>query len=338
MSDKPKKVALIAGDGIGPEVVESCTKVIEATGVLIHWIPVEAGGSSLVKGKEIIPQETLKIISDCGVAYKGPLMTPVGTGHRSANVLLRQHFTLFANVRPIRSIVGIKTRYENIDLVVVRENTEDLYSGLEHIVVPGVVESIKVITAQASERIARFTFDYCRKNKRKKVTVAHKANIMKLSDGLFLESIKKVHREYSEISYEEMIVDNLCNQLVIRPETFDVILATNFYGDIISDLCAGFVGGLGVVPGANYGTDCAIFEAVHGTAPDIAQKGVANPTAMLLSGCLMLEYLGFEKESKKILHALELIFSRVKKNLTKDLGGEASTSEFTKSLIEEVKK
>ena len=334
-TDKKRKVVLISGDGIGPEITEAATEVLEATGAQIEWVPAVAGETALQKGLDFVPQQTLDLIAEHGVALKGPIATPIAKGHSSANVMMRRHFQLFANVRPVRSLPGVPSRYENVDVVIVRENTEDLYSGIEHEILPGVVESIKVITAEASERVAKFTFDYCRIHNRKKVSAVHKANIMKKSDGLFLKSIRKVHQDYPDITYDEVIVDNLCHQLVIRPEQYDVLLCQNLNGDIVSDLCAGLVGGLGVVPGSNYGKNCAIFEAVHGTAPDIAGMGIANPSAMLMSSRLMLEHLGFREAAKKLGNTLERVLSQGGAGLTKDLGGQASTKEFTKQIIEQ---
>ena len=333
-----KSVVLIPGDGIGPEITESCTAILEATGAQIKWVPAIAGESALKETGEFVPQKTLDLIAKHGVALKGPIATPIGKGHPSANVMMRRHFKLFANVRPVKTIPGIPSRFEGIDIVIVRENTEDLYSGIEHEILPGVVESIKVITAEASERIAKFSFDYCRVHGRRKVTSVHKANIMKKSDGLFINSIKKVHKDYPDIEYDEVIVDNLCHQLVINPQQYDVLVCQNLYGDIVSDLCAGLVGGLGVVPGSNYGKECAIFEAVHGTAPDIAGKGIANPSAMLMSARLMLEHLGFREEADCLKGTHEGVLSSGRKGLTKDLGGEASTKEFTQAIIQKLQK
>lgn len=331
------KVVLMPGDGIGPEITEACLEIIEASGAKIEWLRAQAGQESLKVCNQVVPEATMELIGKIGVAYKGPLATPIGGGHSSANVLLRKRFKMFANVRPSKTVAGIPCRYQNVDLVVVRENTEDLYSGIEHEVVPGVVESLKIITADASERVSRFTFEYCRRMNRKRVTAVHKANIMKMSDGLFLKSAQKIRAEYPDIQYDEIIVDNACHQLVMRPEKFDVLLTTNLYGDIVSDLCAGLVGGLGVVPAANYGENCALFEAVHGTGPDIAGRGIANPTAMLLSGCLMLDHLGLQAQSQKIQKALNAVFSRGGKDLTQDLGGAATTKSFAQTIIREMK-
>src|SRR5262249_16565664 len=266
------------------------------------------------------------------VALKGPVTTPIGGGFTSVNVGLRKALDLYANLRPVSNLAGVKSRFDGVDLVIVRENTEDLYSGLEHEVVPGVVESLKIITEKASTRIALFAFEYAKRNGRKKIHAIHKANIMKLSDGLFLRSIRAVAQHYPEIEYKELIVDNACMQIVIQPEQFDMLLLPNLYGDIVSDLGAGLVGGLGVVPGANIGDECAMFEAVHGTAPDIAGKGLANPTALLLSAILMLDYLGERSAARRIETALEKVY-REAKHLTRDLGGKAGTNEFTEAVI-----
>ncbi len=286
------KVTLIPGDGIGPEVIQATVRMIEATGVKFEWESFAAGAEAFEKYHEYIPKELSESIERTRVGLKGPVTTPIGGGFSSINVELRKRFELFANFRPIRNLPHIPTRYPGVDLIVVRENTEGLYSGIEHEVVPGVVESIKVITEKASTRVSRFAFEYARKNKRKKIHCIHKANIMKLSDGLFLRCSRNVSKEYPEIIYGEHIVDNTCMQLVMNPYQYDMLLLENFYGDIISDLCAGLVGGLGLVPGANFGHECAIFEAVHGSAPDIAGRNIANPTAVLRSALLMLRHLG----------------------------------------------
>jgi isocitrate dehydrogenase (NAD+) len=286
------QVTLIPGDGIGPEVTSATLRVIAAANVSIDWVVAEAGADVVAKFGTALPPATVETVVRVGVALKGPTGTPVGGGHASANVALRKALNLYANLRPVRSQVGVKTRYEDVDLIVVRENTEDLYSGIEHVVVPGVVETIKIITEQASTRIAKFAFEHAEREKRKKVTAVHKANIMKLSDGLFLDCCRKVARAHPTITYDEAIVDACCMQLVKDPGRYDVLLLENLYGDIVSDLCAGLVGGLGVVPGANLGEHCAVFEAVHGTAPDIAGKGLANPTACLRSSTMMLRHLG----------------------------------------------
>jgi len=331
MSDR-RKVSVIPGDGIGPEVMAATVKTLEALGAPLDFEHCDAGSEVISKYGTNLPRETLDSVLRNGVALKGPTGTQVGAGLPSANVALRKGLDLYAALRPVRSVPNVKTRYENIDLVVVRENTESLYTGLEHIVVPGVVESLKIISDKASTRIARYAFNYARDKKRKKVTAVHKANIMKLSDGLFLDCCRRVSREYPEIPYEEVIVDNMCMQLVRNPEKYDVLLMENLYGDIISDLCAGLVGGLGVVPGANIGERTAVFEAVHGTAPDIAGKGLANPTALMMSSVLMLEWLGLPEQAQRLDRALTRVYAEGKVRTT-DLGGKASTGEFTDAVI-----
>ena len=326
------KVTYIPGDGIGPEVMEAAIAVVNATGVAIDWEKGEAGAQVEARVGSNLPTSTLEQIIRSDAALKGPTETGIAKGSKSANVALRKGLDLYANLRPVKSLPGVKTRYEDVDLVVVRENTEDLYSGVEHIVVPGVVESIKIITQAASTRIARFAFEYARKHGRKLVTAVHKANIMKLSDGLFLECCRSVAREYPEIRYDEIIVDNCCLQLVRDPTRFDVLVLENLYGDIVSDLCAGLVGGLGVVPGANIGDSNAVFEAVHGTAPDIAGKRMANPTALLLSAELMLRHLGEADAADKLRRAVERVLSEGKA-LTHDLGGTADTQTYVNALI-----
>jgi isocitrate dehydrogenase (NAD+) len=327
------KVTLIPGDGIGPEVAQAAVRVLEATGVKFEWESFAAGAEAFEKYKEYIPKELTASIERTRVGLKGPISTPIGGGFASINVALRKQFELYANFRPIRNLPHIPTRYPNVDLIIVRENTEGLYSGLEHEVVPGVVESLKIITEKASTRIARFAFEYARKYKRKKMHAIHKANIMKLSDGLFLRCSRTVAKEYPEITYGEHIVDNTCMQLVMNPYQYDMLVMENLYGDIISDLCAAFVGGLGLVPSANLGEDCAIFEAVHGSAPDIAGKNLANPTAVLRSSLLMLDHLGEHEAATKLTHALEYVY-RSREKLTRDVGGQAGTSEFADSIIE----
>src|ERR1700757_3592317 len=277
-------ITLIPGDGIGPEVTNATVRILEATGIKFEWETFMAGAEAFEKYKEYIPKDLIASIERTRVGLKGPVTTPIGGGFSSINVELRKRFELFANFRPIRNLPHIPTRYPDIDLIIVRENTEGLYSGIEHEVVPGVVESLKIITEKASTRIARFAFEYARREKRKRIHCIHKANIMKLSDGLFLRCTRNISKEYPEITYGEHIVDNTCMQLVMNPYQYDVLVMENLYGDIVSDLCAGLVGGLGVVPGANFGDGCAIFEAVHGSAPDIAGKNIANPTAVLRSG------------------------------------------------------
>ncbi len=325
-------VTLIPGDGIGPEVSEATQRVIAATGVDIEWRVREAGGDVMNRYGTPLPQETIDSIMKNKVALKGPIATPIGSGFRSVNVQLRKSLNLFANYRPARTLKGVPSRYENVDLIVVRENTEGLYSGLEHIVVPGVVESLRVITEQGSERIVRFAFETARKYHRKKVTAVHKANILKLSDGLFLEVARRVAREFSEIEYDEAIVDATAMKLVLDPTQFDVLVMENLFGDIISDLTSGLVGGLGMAPSANLGDRYAVFEAVHGSAPDIAGKGVANPTALILSAALMLHHLGEEEAGNRVERAVEQVISEGT-TLTRDLGGKANTKEYVEALI-----
>jgi len=329
-------VTLIPGDGIGPEVTAATVRILEATGVAFTWKTAEAGAEVISKYGTALPVATQELILRTGVALKGPTTTPVGSGHSSVNVALRQSLDLYANLRPVKSLPSVKTRYEDVDLVVVRENTEDLYSGLEHVVVPGVVESIKIITERASTRIAEFAFAYAEREGRKKITAIHKANIMKLSDGLFLECCRKVARAHPGIAYDEVIVDACCMQLVRDPSRFDVLLLENLYGDIVSDLCAGLVGGLGVVPGANIGEHTAVFEAVHGSAPDIAGRGIANPTALLQSGVLMLRHLGEVDAANRVDKALDQVLAAGKVR-TQDLGGSATTAQFTDAIIAALK-
>src|SRR5690348_5458917 len=327
------KITLIPGDGIGPEVTKATVRILEATGLKFEWETFQAGAEAYEKYHEYIPKELLDSIDRNRVALKGPVTTPVGGGFASINVALRKKFELYANFRPIRNLPHIPTRYPDVDLIILRENTEGLYSGIEHEVVPGVVESLKIITEKASTRIARFAFDYARKNGRKKIHAIHKANIMKMSDGLFIRCSRNVSKEYPEITYGEHIVDNTCMQLVMNPYQYDVLLLENLYGDIISDLCAAFVGGLGFVPGANIGDQHAIFEAVHGSAPDIAGKNMANPTAVLRSSLLMLRHIGEHEAALKIRNALEKVY-RDREKLTRDVGGKAGTSQFADHIIE----
>src|ERR1051325_4140953 len=331
------KVTLIPGDGIGPEVMGATVRILEASGVKFEWETVQAGAEAYEKYKEYIPKELTTSIERTRVALKGPVTTPVGGGFPSINVALRKKFELYANFLPIYNLPHIPTRYPNVDLIIVRENTESLYSGIEHEVVPGVVESLKIITEKASTRIARFAFEYARKNQRKKIHAIHKANIMKLSDGLFLRCARNVAKEYPEITYGEHIVDNTCMQLVMNPYQYDMLVMENLYGDILSDLCAAFVGGLGFVPSANLGEHCAVFEAVHGSAPDIAGKNLANPTALLRSALLMLRHLGEHSASTQIRNALERVY-RHREKLTRDIGGQAGTSQFADAVIEEMEK
>jgi isocitrate dehydrogenase (NAD+) len=329
------RVTLLPGDGIGPEVSAAVVAVIEASGVDIEWEKHAVGAEAISQFGDPLPQEVVDSIIRNKVALKGPVTTPVGTGFTSVNVRLRKILDLYANLRPILSLPSVKTRFEGVDLVVVRENTEDLYSGLEHEVVPGVVESLKIITERASTRIARFAFEYARKKGRKRITAAHKANIMKLSDGLFLRCFRDVAKEYPEIVADDKIVDNLCMQLVVNPNQFDVLLLENLYGDIVSDLAAGLVGGLGVVAGVNFGENGAVFEAVHGSAPDIAGQNRANPLALLQSAVLMLEYLGEPDAAARVYKAILEVLQEGKVR-TRDLGGTASTTTFTAALIEKL--
>ncbi len=326
------KITLIPGDGIGPEVVQAAVRVLESTDVEFEWEAFAAGADAYAKYKEYIPKELHDSIEKTRVALKGPVTTPIGGGFSSINVELRKRFELYANVRPIRNLPGVQTRYPGLDLVIVRENTEDLYSGIEHEVVPGVIESLKIITEKASTRIAKFAFEYARRMNRKKVHAIHKANIMKMSDGLFIRCSRNVSKAYPEVVYAEHIVDNTCMQLVMNPYQYDVMLLTNLYGDIVSDLCAGLVGGLGLVPGANIGEHAAIFEAVHGSAPDIAGKGVANPTAVIRSANLMLRHIGETTAADRIRAAVHRVYEEGK-HLTRDMGGKASTNEFADTVI-----
>src|SRR6478752_5918288 len=325
------KVTLIPGDGIGPEVTNATVRILEATGVKFEWETFAVGAEAYEKSGEYIPKDLIASLERTRVGLKGPVTTPVGGGFPSINVALRKKFELYANFRPIRNLPHIPTRYPGVDLIIVRENTESLYSGIEHEVVPGVVESLKIITEKASTRIARFAFDYARKHKRKKIHSIHKANIMKMSDGLFIRCSRNVSKEYPEITYGEHIVDNTCMQLVMNPYQYDILLLENLYGDIVSDLCAGLVGGLGLVPGANFGHDCAIFEAVHGSAPDIAGKNIANPTAVLRSAVLMLRHIGEIEAADRMHSALEQVYREGKKT-TRDVGGTAGTVEFTDAI------
>jgi isocitrate dehydrogenase (NAD+) len=326
------KVTLIPGDGIGPEISQAVCQIFAAAQAPIEWDICLAGQSGILQTGAPLPEATLNSIRQNGLALKGPLTTQIGKGYRSINVTLRQTFDLFCNLRPVKSLNGIKSRYQDIDLVIFRENTEDLYAGVEHQVGTAAAESIKIITKEASLRIAEAAFQYGVNYGRKKVTAVHKANIMKLSDGLFLDCAREIAAKYPQLAYEEVIVDNMCMQLVLRPEQYDILLAPNLYGDILSDLCAGLTGGLGVVPGANIGKDCAIFEAVHGTAPDIAGKDTANPIAMLLSGLMLLEHMG-EKHIANRIRAAAVTVIAEGKTVTPDLGGMASTSEMTAAII-----
>ena len=330
----PHVITLIPGDGIGPEVAEATVRAIEATGVNVEWDRVDAGSRALVEYGQLIPDEVYASLEVTRVGLKGPTATPIGGGHQSINVALRKKLGLYTNFRPVRMLPGLKTRFHDVplDLAIFRENTEDLYSGLEHEVIPGVVESLKIITEHASMRIARACFEYAVRESRSKVTAIHKANIMKLSDGLFLTCCREVASHYPAVQYNELIVDNACMQLVMRPEQFDLLVLPNLYGDIISDLAAGLVGGLGIVPGANIGDHHAIFEAVHGTAPDIAGKGLANPTALMQSAVLMLSHIGEREAAARMQAAIHRVYAEAK-HRTGDVGGTASTGEFTDAVI-----
>ncbi len=333
-------IVLIPGDGIGPEVTNAAKRVLEATGVSIHWIEALAGATAVEQGHDnVLPDQTIEAIRDARVALKGPVTTPVGKGFKSVNVQMRQKLNLFAAIRPVRSLPNVKTRYEGIDLVIVRENTEGLYSGIENEVVPGVVTSLKVASEGACTRISRYAFRYATKRRRKRITVFHKANIMKLSDGLFLKCARQVQEnEYPNIEYEETIIDAGCMKLVQNPNKFDVLLMENLYGDLISDLCAGLVGGLGVVPGSNIGEESAVFEAVHGSAPDIAGKGIANPLAVIMSGEMMLEHLHEDAAAVKLRKAYDEVLSEGNlESLTRDLGGTGSTNGFADAIIAKLK-
>lgn len=325
-------ITLIPGDGIGPEVTDATREVLAATGLTIRWDVQLAGAAAAEQLGNPCPDELIASVQKNRIALKGPIGTPIGRGFRSVNVALRKALDLYACLRPVKNLEGVPSRFSGVDLVIVRENTEGLYSGLEHMVVPGVAESLKIVSEKASTRIAEFAYRYARANKRRKVSVVHKANIMKLSDGLFLDCARKVSRRYSEIETQEVIVDACAMQLVRFPERFDVLVMDNLYGDILSDLCAGLVGGLGVVPGANIGDECAVFEAVHGSAPDIAGKGVANPTALILSAALMLQYLGEREASQRVEGAVHAVYAKSTVR-TGDLGGNATTAEFTRAVI-----
>jgi isocitrate dehydrogenase (NAD+) len=325
-------VTLIPGDGIGPEVSASVVRIVEAAGVRIEWERFVVGGHAQDLSGTSLPDEVIESVRRNRVALKGPVETPIGSGFESVNVRLRKILDLYANLRPVRNLPGVPSRFGKVDLIIVRENTEGLYSGLEHEVVPGVVESLKIITEKASSRIAVFAFEYARKFARKKVTAVHKANIMKKSDGLFLQCFRRVAVNYPEIEHDEKIVDNTCMQLVMNPYQFDILLMENLYGDIVSDLAAGLVGGLGVVPSGNLGETAALFEAVHGTAPDIAGKNLANPTALLLSTIMMLRHIGESGAGDRIESALNGVLEK-RETVTRDLGGTASTSEFTGAVI-----
>ena len=327
-----RKVTLVEGDGIGPEITRSVQQILEAAGAQIEWDSHEVGLAAYEKTGTLIPDEFIESLDQNGVALKGPTTTPVGGGHRSINVSMRQKFKLYANVRPVKTIKGLPTRFENVDMIIVRENSEDLYKGIEYKVSEGVAQGIKLITAEASERIGRHAFELARKLGRKKVTAVHKANIMKFTDGLFLESIRKVSADYTDIEFDDIIVDNCCMQMVTKPEQFDVVVTENLYGDILSDLAAGLIGGLGVASGANIGKKQAIFEAAHGSAPDIAGKDLANPTALLMSATAMLKHIDQLDVAEKIEIALKKTLANAETR-TKDLGGVLGCSGFTEALI-----
>jgi isocitrate dehydrogenase (NAD+) len=324
------RITLIPGDGIGPEVTDAVLQILSAAKVGIEWDRHDAGLTAVERGDSPLPPALLESIRRNTVAFKGPVTTPVGEGFTSVNVGLRKGLDLYVNLRPVWNLPGVPARFDNVDLVIVRENTEDLYAGLEHQIVPGVVESLKIITEKASTRIGRFAFEYARRHRRRRVTAIHKANIMKMSDGLFLDSVRAVAKEFPDIAYDERIIDAACMQLVLAPERFDVLVLPNLYGDIVSDLAAGLVGGLGVVGAANLGSGCAVFEAVHGSAPDIAGKGIANPTALLLSAVLMLQHIGEPAAADAVMKALGNVLSAGVR--TRDLGGSATTREFADAI------
>jgi len=328
-------ITLIPGDGIGPEVTEAVIRIFDAAGLRIEWDRQDAGIVAFKRYGQSLPPQLIESVKRNKVGLKGPVTTPIAEGFTSVNVGMRKALDLYSNLRPVKNLPGVPSRFEGVDLIIVRENTEDLYAGLEHEIVPGIVESLKIITERASTRIARFAFEYARKCGRKRVTAIHKANIMKLSDGLFLESTRAVSHEFKDVAYDERIVDAACMSLVMHPEKMDVLLLPNLYGDIVSDLCAGLVGGLGVVPGANIGIESAIFEAVHGSAPDIADQNLANPTALLLSGLLMLEHIGETTHAGRIRTALHRVLADGKVR-TRDLGGNASTTEFADEISREI--
>lgn len=330
-------VTLIPGDGIGPEVSFAAKEVLMETGIPLEWEIVEAGEACIEKYGTPLPDQVLESVKRNRVALKGPITTPIGQGFRSVNVALRKSLGLYANVRPIRTLENVASRYTDVDMIIVRENTEDLYAGVEHQVGRDAAESIKIITREASERIGRYAFELAQRQGRKKVTIVHKANIMKLSDGLFLESVRHVAQNFPEIECEDRIVDALCMNLVLHPEQFDVLVLPNLYGDIVSDLGAGLIGGLGVAPGANIGEEGAVFEAVHGSAPQIAGRNEANPLAMILSGVEMLEYLGYTNPASQVRRAIDNVLSN-RALLTKDLGGNAGTQEFTRSILQAIQR
>jgi len=327
-----RRITLIEGDGIGPEVTRAVVTILDAAGLQVEWEPQVAGVLALERHNTPLPPELLASIERNKVALKGPVTTPVGGGFTSVNVGLRKALNLFVNLRPVWSIPSVPSRYSGIDIIIVRENTEDLYAGIEHEVVPGVVESLKIITAEASTRVARFAFEYARTHNRTRVTAVHKANIMKMSDGLFLRCVRQVGEQFPGITCDDRIVDNACMQLVLNPTQFDILLLPNLYGDIVSDLCAGLVGGLGVVPGANLGEEIGVFEAVHGSAPDIAGKGIANPTALLFSALLLLRHIGEGAMADRIMNAVVATLTDGVR--TRDLGGTATTMEYADAICQ----
>lgn len=332
-----KTLTLIPGDGIGPEICDAVTRILKAAGLQVNWDVTEGGEHSALAGRGVMPDATIDSIERNKIALKGPTTTPTGGGHQSANVTLRKRLDLYANVRPAKSLPGYRTKFDNVDLIIVRENTEDTYAGVEHMVAPNVAQCLKIITWEGSERVARYAFNMAKKLGRKRVTCVHKANIHKLSDGLFLKAHEEVAAEFPDIKFDSIIVDNLCMQLVTRPEEFDVLVLPNLYGDIVSDLCAGLVGGLGVAPGANIGQNGAVFEAVHGSAPDIAGQGKANPTALLLSAVMMLQHMGELAMAERIEKSLHKVLAEGK-SLTRDLKGTAGTSEFADAIIHALNK
>jgi isocitrate dehydrogenase (NAD+) len=333
-----RRIAIIPGDGIGPEIMDATLSILEAVGFEAEWIPLDAGLAAIEKGKPAMPPETIEAIREIGVALKSPTTTPAGGGHSSANVALRKALDLFANVRPAKTMPGLKGPFSDkeIDLIIVRENTEDLYAGIEYKPHPDVAQAIKVITRPGSRRLVRYALEMAKKQGRARVTAVHKANIMKLTDGMFLEEFYEASKDYPELRTDDVIVDNCCMQLVTRPEQFDVLVTENLYGDIVSDLCAGLVGGLGLAPGANIGESCAVFEAVHGSAPDIAGKGVANPTALLFSAVMMLRHLGYHQQADQITNSVMRVCNDGK-CLTVDLGGKATTKEYMVEVMDHVR-
>ena len=333
-----KRVILLPGDGIGPEVVAVARRVVDAAGVPIDWDEREIGLRTFEACGDALPPDVVAAIRECGLALKGPTTTPIGRGHASANVRLRKELGLFANVRPVKTVPGLETPYGAIDLVVIRENTESLYAGLENEIAPGVVTSIKVITEVASRRIARFAFEYSQQWNRSRVTAVHKANIMKLADGLFLDCARSESEAFPQVRFDDVLVDALCMRLVKEPGSFDMLLLENLYGDIVSDLAAGLIGGLGLAPGGNYGHDCAVFEAIHGSAPDIAGKGVANPVAVVLSAAMLCHHIGHQKSHRRIRRAVALVTREQPEVLTPDLGGTGTTEGFGEAIVQALPK